>query len=284
MAFNKSKHTSEEYAFEDVEFLERLFLTEHDRDGRYKGCKIKAMQLLKWLTDEGFRRFNDTKQSFKIVQESNNILTEYQLNDLKPYILKKLESIHLEAYSEAKLSKEGALEKAINSLPTHVAIDKLCHLPALDKSKIVIDTKETAYFFYLNKYCTVDKDGINFLDYKTLSGVIWNYQIMQRNIEEIPLKDLWKFEFWQFLSQLAGNTFDVKSQTYKDPSASNQKRFEALCSNIGYMCHRYYKGENKAFVLLDARMDDEPNGRSGKSLIGKALKYFLNPLEEGIQH
>ena len=52
----------------------------------------------------------------------------------------------------------------------------------------------------------------------------------------------------------------------------DEDRFLSLCSAIGYLLHGFKDESNaKAVILCDERISDQPNGRSGKSLLAKAI-------------
>lgn len=58
-------------------------------------------------------------------------------------------------------------------------------------------------------------------------------------------------------------------------SDRNTDKFLSLCSVIGYLIHDYKEESNaKAIVFYDSKIpvNGEPNGRTGKSLIGKAIE------------
>ncbi|MBI2419152.1 MAG: hypothetical protein HYV28_14880 [Ignavibacteriales bacterium] len=57
----------------------------------------------------------------------------------------------------------------------------------------------------------------------------------------------------------------------------NEDRFLSLCSAIGYLMHDFKQESNtKAVILCDQMISDNPNGRTGKSLIGKAIEKIKN--------
>jgi len=53
----------------------------------------------------------------------------------------------------------------------------------------------------------------------------------------------------------------------------DEARFNSLKSVIGYLLHDYKNPtEARAIVLNDEKISENPNGRTGKSIIGKALQ------------
>lgn len=119
-----------------------------------------------------------------------------------------------------------------------------------EEIKVIRDTKDTAYLFYQNGVMEVTKEGANLKPYTDFGLSIWEDQVIKRNFIEA---DHHQSEFRTFVWKIAGENVD---------------RYNTLQTVIGYLLHSYNAGgDNKAVILNDELISDEPNGRSGKGLL-----------------
>jgi hypothetical protein len=125
------------------------------------------------------------------------------------------------------------------------------------KIEVLKDTKDIAYLFYNNGVVEVKKDTQELKEYKDYGLSIWKDQIIDRNYIE---SDHHESEFRTFIWKISGE---------------NVERYNTFQSVIGYLVHSYKSnGNNKAIILNDEMISDEPNGRSGKGLFWNALKHM----------
>ena len=54
-------------------------------------------------------------------------------------------------------------------------------------------------------------------------------------------------------------------------SGQNDKRFESLKTLIGYLLHGFFETKMKAVNLTDSTISENAEGRSGKTLLGRAI-------------
>ncbi len=120
------------------------------------------------------------------------------------------------------------------------------------------DSKHKAYLYYRNCYVEIDKLlGAEIKEYSSLDGIIWKSQIIPREFKNLNSADK-KSDFEVFL---------------RNVMRGDEGRFNAIKSAIGYLVHDYKNPvEGKAVVLNDEKISDNPNGRTGKSIIGKAIQ------------
>lgn len=127
------------------------------------------------------------------------------------------------------------------------------------------DTKDTGYFLFKNSIVKVTAETIEFLDYNDVEKPILISSIKNKNFVEI--KDYQNSDFYDYCRKISGN---------------NDKWFESLQSNIGYlMLNNNDARENKAVIVYDTKMGDKytANGGSGKSMIFRqALEEVRNVL------
>ncbi|MCL4483243.1 MAG: hypothetical protein M1445_11675, partial [Bacteroidetes bacterium] len=93
-----------------------------------------------------------------------------------------------------------------------------------------------------------------------LEGYIFKNQIKDRNFKVGDPDGM----FYKFVFNISGQ---------KD------KRFESLQTLIGYLLHSFYETKMKAVNLTDSTISDNAEGRSGKTLLGRAISLIKNVSE-----
>jgi len=116
------------------------------------------------------------------------------------------------------------------------------------------DTAETAYLYYQNHAICVTDGEIEIIPYSTLGGYVWRKHIIARDYLKIDSTDCM---FERFMRKIAGG---------EDGS------YDSLRSVLGYLLHSYKNGKNnKAIILNDEVISDNPNGGSGKGIFCNAI-------------
>lgn len=123
----------------------------------------------------------------------------------------------------------------------------ITRLPILDPSGIVRDTSNSCYKFYNNGYLFITATGIQFNTYDTLSGMIWEHDILTRSYQSGSHNGL-------YLSYLKLAT----------PYAEQGEHIRKV---IGYLAHQY-KDETIGYiiVLTEQCQDAKQGGGSGKNI------------------
>ena len=149
-----------------------------------------------------------------------------------------------------------------------------------EEIKVLRDTKDVAYLFYKNGIVEVTKDSKELKSYEEYDVSIWRDQVIKRNYIPIDHHDS---EFREFIWKISGG-FDKKPLMSDNDNAVYKTavdRYNAFQTAIGYLIHSYNSNATgKAIVLNDEMISDDPNGRSGKSLLSVAISYMkkLNTL------
>ena len=200
-----------------------------------------------------FRRFLEHSGFFKNIPNENSTFN-----------LIKKNGIFLEIKDETNIKDfvldyiiENHLGKSVyNLLAGKVTTFKRDFLSQISTKEIEIlkDTKDTCYLFYENGVVEVKQDSQNLKKYSDYGLSIWKDQVIKRNYTNSDHHDS---EFRTFIWKISGENVD---------------RYNTFQSVIGYLVHSYKsKGDNKAIILNDEMISDEPNGRSGKGLFWNAL-------------
>lgn len=201
-----------------------------------------------WLEKNGFYKYYPQEGKDPIIiRIKNNIVKESSYTDIKDFTLRSLEN-------------DGEFEvwNYCANKTTLFSSNYLNMIASIDL-KITRDTEKEAYLFFKNKVLIVDNSEIQEKDYTDFEGFIWERQILNRDFKGLTDNYGQFHDFIGFVSD------------------QNEERFLSLCSIIGYLCHTYKsKQHQKAIILNDEIISDNPDGRSGKSLFLVALQHVRN--------
>lgn len=223
------------------------------RSTRGKGkVKIKMYSYMKFLEKQGFaKKYLDS--SYVFVKSENNVVEQYELSEIKDFIIEHIKDF----YKENNYYEEALLNELLDRNGRYFGKGLIECIPSIDLD-VIRDKKDEANFYFKNGFVKVDKNyGITLHNYSELDGRIWKSQIIQRDFT--PPDGQHKSVYEQFLFNVAGQSND---------------RLKTIKSSIGYLLHGYKDSANaKVVVLVDEKIPDdgEPNGRTGKSIYGKAL-------------
>jgi hypothetical protein len=252
---------------EEIEFRE-FYQTTETKDGTK--VTIQPLQLIDCLKYLGFRRMDVGDRSF-IIRITDNIVEE--VNDVR--IVDIFEE-YLDNWPD--FFPDGGDSRLIrnklyNGLGRFFSTSLLYRLNTEPQLTIQNHTREAAFFYYKNCFVEVAKDGIQKKPYSQLTGKIWKDQILDRNFREVT--DYESCTFARFVSNIANNWEKRWYDGEKNPDRS-PKRYRQFKQIIGNCLHSYAEGKMRAIVFTDSRTDDEASGRTGKTLIMKAMGHMLN--------
>jgi len=223
------------------------------RSIRGKGkVKIKMYDYMKFLEMQGFaKKYLDS--SYVFVKSDDNIVEQVELSKIKDFILDHIKNY----YKDKSFFEEAVLNELLGKNGRYFGKGLIECIPSMELN-VIRDKKDEANFYFKNKFVRVTKDnGITLHNYLELDGKIWKSHIIQRDFK--PVNNEEKSVYERFLFNVAGKSPD---------------RLKTIKSSIGYLLHGYKdSGNAKVIVLVDEKIpdNDEPNGRTGKSLFGKAI-------------
>lgn len=242
--------------------------------------KIKKIELIETLKRLGYYALNyqETVQLIKIDNGRIELVTAKDIQDkfLENYILKcePIEKPYDNGDKLYTLKPIQVKEKFYNSLNTYFSKDMLNRLYLPEPPKLAEDTQEKKYLYFRNCIVEISADEVKALEWKSLKGLhIYKNQILDRDYKET----LEKGNFARFIENIC-RTDDKPDKTAHNGKSIDFDRKISICTIIGYLMHHYFNRSLKAIVLTDSKIgeDGEANGRTGKSLIGKALGRILN--------
>ena len=207
---------------------------------------INPFKFKSFLEENGFYKYYpENGDSSLFVRVEQNIVNTTSTDKMKDFVLDHL------------LKKEQGAVWNFFAMSSVFFTDK--HLNMLDSIdlKMLQDTKDSCYLYFQNGVVKIGKKKIDFLSYIEVNGFVWQKHIIERDY--IHSKD---------------NDNDFKDLVSK-VSNNEQTRLKSLENTIGYLMHSFKdKTDQKAIILNDQEINDDPNGGSGKSLMLTALSYF----------
>lgn len=234
----------------------------------------KWVQLLKHL---GFRRYDREGEHF-IVHIQNNIVRLSSAEDVadkvEDYICQFSDD---EIHKDPRVTKEIVLNKIYAALPTYYSDRILARLRPITPIRFNEHQKDRAFFYYKNGYVEVTEKGTRLGSYSELKACIWENQILDRDFTPKEASEFRNFSFSRFI-QIISNNFKEHPKTKAVNSMADPTRELALKTVIGYLLHAYFERSLMGVILTDSKIDEdgENNGRSGKTLLVKALGHILN--------
>ncbi len=244
---------------ETIVFYNPVFKTDDEGQQVLKDIKINYVKFIELLYSFGYRRF-DIDKDFIYIQLKENVIKEVTVLQIQDYFFYYLEGLP-EQLSNGILNK-NLKEKIYNNPKNYFCDNRLSLLINKKPFDFNTDTKSECFIYYKNGFVRCNADGWELKPYNSLTGHIWQSQMINRDFKYLSIEDL----PIENLSVYAQFLFNVCS---KDKS-----RFNCLCSLIGYLLHSYTDVKLKAVVLTDSRISEEANGRTGKTLFGQTLKYI----------
>lgn len=119
---------------------------------------------------------------------------------------------------------------------------------------MVRDDDKNSYLFFQNGVLKVTEENTEIIDYINIGGFVWQKNIIPHNFTFT--KDSTDFE--KFINNV---------------SNKDEKRKLIVETSIGYLLNNYKKqDEGLAIIFYDETLNDNPSGRTGKTLISKALQ------------
>ncbi len=240
---------------------EKFWVVERDGNQKIKNIIIDELRLIEFLNGSGYLKYyvGSNLQSI-LIYNNGGIIEECSTSKIQDYLLKtaKDQSIWQLESTEKRLLEAELIHKR-SSLFTHKYFSNL----RVMKKPMIKDGVDYSLIPFKNGILKIEKDIIQLLDYNDYHFNIWKDQVIDKN-----------FEFNEGESDF--------EKFAKNISGTNDKRFESLQSAIGYLVYSFKNSSiQKAIVFSDEVINiyGEPEGRTGKTLIGKAISQVRNIAE-----
>jgi hypothetical protein len=217
------------------------FWTTHNGNIRLSPTAFK-----KWLEQNQFsKHFPSNAKNYTFIKIDGSLVEDTNEKRIKDYVLEYLEN------------RTDLGNKVYDYMAANLKFFTPDFLSILGSADVEIeqDTKDTCYLYYRNYVVKITADKIETLDYLELKGYVWKNQVIDRDYVKTDHHDS---EYRHFIWKISGE---------------NEQRYNTLKSIIGYMLHSYKtEANNKAIILNDMVISENPNGGSGKGIFCNALK------------
>lgn len=173
--------------------------------------------------------------------------------------------------------------KMIDNLANLFGGDLMYHLRVDEHDnilKIKEDTINEKFIYFNNTAVCITADGWQLIDYKDLTGgCVWESSILDHDFEYT--EEIGDFE--SFIGDICG--YDPENANKQEVTIGRQRK-KSLMTILGYLMHNNYECTRRAVIFTDMNKEDasESNGRTGKGLLGKALRAVLNRKESDCRY
>jgi hypothetical protein len=217
---------------------------EYSSDGKLQINSFKMKLYLQSLNYYKYYPVGNDK-TFVFISKAENFLEEVNEYKIKDHVIR-----NLEAANEIDVFNLCANRTKLFTTPYLSMIDT-AHVDFLK------DEKDFAMIYYQNNAVKVYQDKYEIYDYDELDFYIWKDQVIKR---DFITEDHHESMFRTFLWLISGQEVE---------------RYNSMKSVIGYMLHSYKtNANNKAIILNDEVISDNPNGGSGKGLLTNAISQM----------
>lgn len=224
-----------DFDFED-DFLK---FWDTDKNGK---LSLNDYKFKLFLENRGFYKVQLNDKEFTFVKVYNNIINEVNEVHIKDFVLNYVLEIDMAVYNFFAKSTAKFTEVYLNQLATK-------------DLAMIRDTESESYLFFENGVLKITKDNTELIDYINIGGFVWQKNIIPHHYELTKAAS----DFEQFILNV---------------SNKDQKRKLIVETALGYLLNTYKRqDEGLAIVFYDETLNDNPSGRTGKTLISKALSH-----------
>jgi len=119
------------------------------------------------------------------------------------------------------------------------------------------DTDTTCYLYFNNCALEITKNEVKPIDYIDLDGFVWKKHVIDREYT---------------VDKSTGGMYE---KFIRLVTANDEQRFNSFRSVIGYLLHSCKtSGQNRAIIMNDELISDNPNGGSGKGMFCNAINHM----------
>ena len=214
-----------------------------------------------FLNDKDQVQINPYK--FKLYLQNKECFKYYPVTDQKAFIFIKKDDNFIEEINEFQV-KDIVLDDLLyrdeidvfNTVAMRTTLFQPNFLSMLETANVELekDGKDFAWLYYQNQAIKVFKDKIEKHNYEDLEKHIWKDRVIDRNFVDADHHESMFRSFIWFIS------------------GESKERYNTMKSVIGYLLHSYKtSANNRAIILNDEVISENPNGRSGKGLIIQSI-------------
>jgi len=216
--------------------------------GKGNTLKLIPIKYKYWLQGRNFAKyFPENKKTYTFIKIDGKIVEEIDELTIREYVKDDLE----------QNSINGNFDYFNFMMKNKEAFDpKFLFMLESRNVEFKKDTKDTAFLYYQNCIVKVTADNVEIINYEDVNEYVWRNQIIQRDFVRC---DHHGGEYRYFIYCASGK---------------NMVRYKTIQSVIGWAMHSYKtSANNKAVVINDTVISDNPNGGSGKGLFCIGLSH-----------
>lgn len=233
------KYKIEKEVFEEIskEIENSIFWT-FDK----KGIKVNPLYFKQFLETNGFKKYYPNENAKpNLVRVVSNKVKDVSVENIKDFVLNYLlEKNEVEAWNYCA---------GFSNLFSDTFLNMLENIELL----MLKDKKDVSYLYFKNGIVKITKDNIEIIDFIDVEGYVWETSIINRDFN-ISKDDN---DFKKFINNIANN----------EPTS-----IEVV---IGFLLSNYKnKMNNKAIILNDEVISENPEGGTGKGLFVQGLKQI----------
>jgi hypothetical protein len=240
-----NKHKISEEVFEEIKESQEhndFWIFEEDKKGNIK-VKINPLNYKLFLERNGFKKhFPADADKPTFVRVVSNKVTETSVEKIKDFVLDYLiDRAEVDVWSYCAGYQNLFSEQFLLMLDT---IELM----------MLKDNKYESFIAFNNGILKVTKDDIELMDYIDVDGYIWESQIIQRDFTKVGNIEN---DYQRFINNIASEETDP---------------IECV---IGFLLSTYKnKMNNKAIILNDEVISENPEGGTGKGLFVQGLRQI----------
>jgi hypothetical protein len=225
------------------------------------------------VNNYNFKNFLESEHFFKNKPNENST---FNIIKKEGIFLKIKDEWEIKDYVINFILNNSLGQKVFNLITGKASLFKRDYLSMIKTENIEIlrDTKDVSYLFYKNGVVEITKDSKALKKYKDYGLNIWEDQVIKRDYSEA---DHHESEYRRFIWLISGGFDEPINGTSEDKARYQAavERYNTFQTVIGYLLHSYNSGgDNKAIILNDEAISDDPNGRSGKGVFWNGLGHL----------
>jgi hypothetical protein len=225
------------------------------------------------INNYAFKNFLEQEQFFKNKPNENSTFNIIKKDGI---FLKIKDEWEVKDYVIDFILSNNLGQKVFNLITGKASLFKRDYLSMIKSEQIQIlrDTRDKAFLFYKNGVLEITKEGTELKPYSSYGLHIWEDQVIDREYKKADHHDS---EYRKFIWLISGGFTLPQEPTQEDYARyqSAVERYNTFQTVIGYLLHSYNSGgDNKAVILNDEAISDDPNGRSGKGLFWNGLGHL----------
>ena len=234
--------------------------------------ELKRVEFTDFLFEQGFHLIDTDSMGYQICHSKDGIIQPVEPKHIKTHV-----------FTWCKKNVDREIEEMLRKGQKQFFAGN--ELDALHTKNVSLkmDTETESYFYFNNCWVTVTKDDITCKPYSELDEYIWAGTKKKHDFtKQAPVLldkkghlslDVMDCEFAKFIYYVGWNPNNPEEKDFTPETI--EQRFECMCSAIGFLLDSYkHPADRKGIFAVDHKIGDlnEQNGRTGKSIIAKAIE------------